>query len=68
MEDLDNILSLIKEYIDKKDKSWTPGKDWVQYAGPFFGAEEYTASAKALLNGWLVLGKNGITFENIFPK
>jgi CDP-6-deoxy-D-xylo-4-hexulose-3-dehydrase len=67
---MEQILKLIEDYIsqEKLKKQWTPGKDWVQYAGPFFGTEEYTASAKALLNGWLVLGKNGITFENIFPK
>ena len=67
---MEQILKLIEDYVteEKSKKTWTPGKDWVQYAGPFFGTEEYTESAKALLNGWLVLGKNGITFENIFPK
>ena len=65
---MEQILKLIEDYInqEKSKKEWIPGKDWVQYAGPFFGTEEYTESTKALLNGWLVLGKNGITlvFDN----
>jgi hypothetical protein len=55
MDELNNILELVKNYIDKKEKTWTPGKDWVQYAGPYFTSEEYTSSIKSLLNGWLVL-------------
>ena len=67
---MEEILKLIAEYADKKTaaKKWTAGVDWVQYAGPYFDAEEYTESAKALLNGWLVLGENGIRFETLFPK
>lgn len=68
MEDLKDILSLVKEYIDKKDKTWTPGKDWVQYAGPYFDSAEYINAVKNLLNGWLVLGDSGISFENKFPQ
>ena len=64
------ILELVEKYINDKNakKTWTPGKDWVQYAGPYFGVEEYTASVKTLLDGWLVLGQNGIRFEHKFPK
>ena len=67
---MEEILKLIAEYAAKKTaaKTWTAGVDWVQYAGPYFDAEEYTESAKALLNGWLVLGENGIRFETLFPK
>jgi len=30
----ENILSLVEQYINNKHKAktWTPGKDWVQYA------------------------------------
>ena len=68
MDELNNILELVKNYIDKKEKTWTPGKDWVQYAGPYFTSEEYTSSIKSLLNGWLVLGQDAIAFETKFPK
>ena len=68
MEELNNILELVKNYINNREKSWTPGKDWVQYAGPYFSSEEYTASIKSLLNDWLVLGQDAITFETKFPQ
>jgi CDP-6-deoxy-D-xylo-4-hexulose-3-dehydrase len=66
----EQILNLIAEYIEEKNntKTWTPGKDWVQYAGPFFDKNEYISSVETLLDGWLVLGTKGITFENKFPK
>jgi CDP-6-deoxy-D-xylo-4-hexulose-3-dehydrase len=67
---LENILSDIESYIKTKhsSKKWEAGKDWVQYAGPFFDDKEYTAAVKSLLNEWLVLGQDAITFETIFPK
>ena len=67
---MEEILKLIQEFIDKKNaaKTWTAGQDWVQYAGPYFGTDEYTESVKTLLNGWLVLGQNGIRFEQLFPR
>ena len=66
---MEEILKLVEEYITKKnsEKTWIPGKDIVQYAGPYFGTEEYTESVKTLLNGWLVLGQAGIKFERKFP-
>tara|TARA_R110002012_G_scaffold235262_1_gene409109 strand:- start:2828 stop:4141 length:1314 start_codon:yes stop_codon:yes gene_type:complete len=66
---MEEILKLVEEYITKKnlEKTWTPGKDIVQYAGPYFGTEEYVESVKTLLNGWLVLGQEGIKFERKFP-
>jgi CDP-6-deoxy-D-xylo-4-hexulose-3-dehydrase len=70
MNKLDNILNLVKEYIDEKQslKTWTAGKDYVNYAGPYFDHSEYTSSIETLLNGWLVMGDESIRFENKFPK
>jgi CDP-6-deoxy-D-xylo-4-hexulose-3-dehydrase len=66
---MDNILKLVEEYIKTNSKkTWIPGHDYVQYAGPFFDSEEYIAAIESLLNGWLVLGQNGIRFENTFSK
>jgi CDP-6-deoxy-D-xylo-4-hexulose-3-dehydrase len=64
------ILDLVENFIKEKNesKTWRPGKDWVQYAGPFFGTEEYTEAVKSILNGWLVLGQAGIRFEHKFPR
>lgn len=66
---MQDILDKIKDYIREKHqlKTWVAGKDWVQYAGPFFDDAEYVAAAKSLLNEWLVLGQDAITFENVFP-
>ena len=66
----EEILKLVADFIQEKNsnKKWTPGKDWVQYAGPFFDEKEYLTSIDTLLDGWLVLGQKGISFENIFPK
>jgi len=70
MSKKEQILSLVKEYVQEQQaaKKWEPGKDWVQYAGPYFDDSEYTSSIETLLDGWLVLGKKGISFESIFPK
>lgn len=67
---MEEILKLVEDYIKEKQaaKKWVAGRDWVQYAGPFFGTEEYTESVKTLLEGWLVLGERGIRFEGMFPK
>jgi CDP-6-deoxy-D-xylo-4-hexulose-3-dehydrase len=64
------ILDQIKQYIEQKQasKTWTAGKDFVNYAGPHFNADEYVAAAEALLNGWLVMGDKSIKFEKEFPK
>lgn len=64
------ILDEIKTFIKEKQstKKWEAGKDVVQYAGPFFDENEYIAATKSLLNGWLVLGNDALSFENIFPK
>jgi CDP-6-deoxy-D-xylo-4-hexulose-3-dehydrase len=64
------ILDLVGKFIDDKhrNKEWIPGKDWVQYSGPYFNSEEYIAAVKSLLNEWLVLGNDAIKFERNFPK
>jgi len=64
------ILELVKAYISEKhkDKSWTAGQDWVQYAGPYFSSDEYVAAVESLLSEWLVLGADAIKFERTFPK
>ena len=68
MDKLEHILSLVSDYIEEKhsSKKWEKGKDWVQYAGPHFSEKEYVAAIKSLLNEWLVLGQDAITFENRF--
>jgi len=67
---LNNILKSIKEYIDEKqaNKTWEPGKDFVNYAGPLFSSDEYVSAAETLLDGWLVMGDKSIKFERKFPK
>jgi len=67
---MQEILKLIEDYIQKKhsEKTWEAGKDWVQYAGPYFDSQEYVAAVKTLLGEWLVLGAEAIRFERKFPK
>lgn len=67
---MEEILKLVQQFIDNKhsNKTWIPGKDWVQYSGPYFGSEEYMAAIKSLLNEWLVLGSDANRFEKDFPK
>jgi CDP-4-dehydro-6-deoxyglucose reductase, E1 len=64
------ILNLIKEHIEnnQKQKQWVPGKDFVNYAGPYFTADEYVSAAESLLGGWLVMGDKSLKFERAFPK
>jgi CDP-6-deoxy-D-xylo-4-hexulose-3-dehydrase len=64
------ILELVADYITTKhaEKKWTAGKDWVQYAGPFYDSTEYVEAVKSLLGEWLVLGNAAIEFERRFPK
>lgn len=65
---MNEILKLVEQYINTKNKSWTPGKDFIPYSGPYFSAEEYVAAVESLLNGWLVLGDKCNKFESSFPK
>ena len=65
-----DILNQVKEYAENKllKKDWVKGKDLVQYAGPYFSSDEYVAAVKSILEGWLVMGNEGIRFESRFPK
>lgn len=69
-EKLSQILSLVKEYINEKKskETWTPGVDWVKYAGPLFDSEEFSRAVYSLMNEWLVLGNDAQKFEREFPK
>lgn len=69
MNKKEQILKLVSEYIIEKHaaKVWTPGVDWVQYAGAFFDDKEYISSISSLLNEWLVLGEDAVKFEKEFP-
>ena len=65
---MEEILKLIQEFIDKKNaaKTWIAGQDWVQYAGPYFGTDEYTESVKTLLMvGWFLV-KTEFDLNNYF--
>lgn len=65
----EEILKDVAEYIlaKKAAKTWTPGVDWVQYAGDFFDEKEYVGAVNSLLNEWLVLGEDAMKFEKKFP-
>lgn len=70
MDKLNTILDLVEEYIKEKNenKEWVAGKDYVNYAGPYFDHAEYVSSVETLLKGWLVMGTDCLKFENKFPK
>jgi hypothetical protein len=42
---MNDILTAVEKYIDEKHaaKKWEAGKDWVQYAGPYFTSKEYVS-------------------------
>jgi len=65
-EILNQIRTLIEE--NQKNKIWVAGKDFVNYAGPYFTADEYVSAAESLLGGWLVMGDKSLKFERAFPK
>jgi CDP-6-deoxy-D-xylo-4-hexulose-3-dehydrase len=67
---IEDILSLVDKYISTKHakRTWEAGKDWVQYAGPYFSSEEYIAAVRSLLGEWLVLGAEANKFETKFSK
>jgi CDP-4-dehydro-6-deoxyglucose reductase, E1 len=62
------ILDQVGEFIKAKETKWEAGKDLVQYAGPYIDEKEHQAVVKTMLEGWLVLGKEGGLFERRFPK
>jgi CDP-6-deoxy-D-xylo-4-hexulose-3-dehydrase len=63
------IISKVSEYFkDKgKNKKWVAGKDFVNYAGPYFDEREYASVMDTLLDGWLVMGNKCLDFEKKFP-
>ena len=62
------ILDLVADYVKEKreSKTWTAGKDWVQYSGPWFNQDEFTAGVGTLLDEWFILGQKGRDFEQKF--
>ena len=67
---MEHIIKLVREYIDEKNanKKWVAGKDFVNYAGAHYNADEYAAGVESLLKGWLAMGDAGLRFEREFPK
>jgi CDP-6-deoxy-D-xylo-4-hexulose-3-dehydrase len=65
---MEEILKQVGEFIKAKKTKWEAGKDLVQYAGPYIDEKEHQAVIKTMLEGWLVLGKEGGLFERRFPK
>ena len=65
MDKLQNILSLVDEYITEKHskRDWKAGEHWVQYSGPYFTSDEYLRSVKSLLSEWLVLGGDAPQYD-----
>lgn len=64
------ILDQIKLYIEQKQstKTWTAGKDLVNYSGVYYSSDEYVSAVESLLSGWLALGDASVKFEREFPK
>lgn len=64
------IINLVGDYFKNKNanKQWVAGKDFVNYAGPFFDEKEYMSVMDTLLGGWLVMGDKCLQFEREFPK
>lgn len=70
MKDKESIIQDVENYINKKieNKKWVAGKDFVNYAGPYFDASEFKSAISSLLDGWLVMGDKCLKFEKEFPK
>ena len=64
------IIDGVAAYFQNKaaNKTWTAGKDFVNYAGPYFDEHEYLSVMDTLLDGWLVMGDKSLKFEKEFPK
>jgi CDP-6-deoxy-D-xylo-4-hexulose-3-dehydrase len=63
---LNNVADFIKDKNSKK--TWVAGKDFVNYAGPYFDETEIVSAVSTLLDGWLVMGSKSVEFEKKFPK
>ena len=57
MNKKEQILQLVAEYIKEQHaaKTWEAGKDWVQYAGPYF--DENLGDPKSSPNGQWVMSR-----------
>ena len=66
----EHIIELVGKYFKEKNsiKEWTPGKDFINYAGPYVDEKEYMSVMDSLLDGWLVMGKKCLEFEKTFPS
>ena len=64
------IIQTVSQFFIEKNnnKKWKAGKDFVNYAGPYFNELEYASVIDTLLDGWLVMGNKCIEFEKNFPK
>lgn len=64
------ILNNVAEFIQEKNskKTWVAGKDFINYAGPYFDENEIVSAVSTLLDGWLVMGSKSVEFEKKFPK
>jgi len=64
------IVNNTERFINRKhkNKKWIPGKDWVQYSGPYFNGKEYKAAVKSLLTEWLIFGQKSREFELEFAE
>lgn len=62
------ILEQVKSYIEEKQsqKEWVAGRDFVNYAGAYYDANEYVAGVESLLKGWLAMGDKSLEFERSF--
>lgn len=70
MNELNDILLDIENFIKTRlsNKKWEAGKDYVNYAGPYFDHTEYVSAIETILNGWLVMGEDCLRFEHKFPR
>jgi len=60
----EELFQALSNFLDSSPKKeWRAGKDYVQYAGPFFDNNEILRSVNTLLDGWLVLGAEAYKAE-----
>ena len=60
----EELFQTLSNFLDSSPKKeWRAGKDYVQYAGPFFDNNEILRSVNTLLDGWLVLGAEAYKVE-----
>ena len=64
---LEKILSLVREFVNEKQKPWEEG-EWISYSGPHMDDKEFSAAVKVLMHGWLIFGENARQFEKVFPE